>query len=83
MNLIVPYACTRDGAYAIVPCLDFPEETDIPAILDFISQQATINNIDHPSNISGDTVFIFHGLLDHRIKPRMYQRQNQASLQDF
>ncbi|XP_021953133.1 uncharacterized protein LOC110849958 [Folsomia candida] len=65
----VPYACTRDGAYAIVPCLDFPEETDIPAILDFISQQATINNIDHPSNISGDTVFIFHGLLDHRIKP--------------
>lgn len=66
----VPYGCARAGLMGANLCMYSPSGTNVGSLINLINDQGAAGNIDSPSNLQGQNVYVFHGTRDTTVNPR-------------
>lgn len=69
--IVVPYGCARAGLTGANLCMYSPSGTIVANLIRLINDQSAAGNIDSPTNLNGQKVYVFHGTRDTTVNPSM------------
>ncbi|XP_021948980.1 uncharacterized protein LOC110846509 [Folsomia candida] len=65
----IPYGCARAGLTGANLCMYSPSGTIVANLIRLINDQSAAGNIDSPTNLNGQKVYVFHGTRDTTVNP--------------